>query len=187
MAFKGIEMGVLVLVLVAMLSARARAQSGCTSVLTNLAPCLKYITGNSSTPSSSCCSQLSNVIQTSPQCLCSALNGGAASLGITINQTLALSLPTACNMRTPPVSQCKAANRPPSSGSPPVGSPGDSSNGAPAGAITPSASDTPSGTGSKTVPSLDGSFSDGSVVKAPPHLMLFLLFIVSCASTITSF
>ncbi|XP_059439796.1 non-specific lipid transfer protein GPI-anchored 15 [Corylus avellana] len=175
MAFKGIEMG-FVVVLVAMLSAGAGAQSGCTSVLSNLSPCLNYITGNSSTPSSSCCSQLSNVIQTSPRCLCSALNGGAASLGITINQTLALSLPTACNMQTPPINQCKAANGPPSSGSPPVGSP--------AGAITPSASDTPSGTGSKTVPSLDGGFSDGSVVKAPLHLMLFLLFIMSCAETL---
>jgi hypothetical protein len=109
MASKGIEMGVVVhvLVLVAMLSAGAKAQSGCTTVLTNLAPCLNYITGNSSTPSSSCCSQLSNVVQTSPKCLCSVLNGGAASLGITINQTLALSLPSACNMRTPPISQCK--------------------------------------------------------------------------------
>jgi len=171
---------VVLLALVAMLSAGAMAQSGCTSVLTSLAPCLNYITGNSSTPSSSCCSQLSNVIQTSPKCLCSVLNGGAASMGITINQTLALSLPSACNMRTPPLSQCK--------GTPPVGSPtstpADSSNQTPEGEITPSASD-PSGTGLKTVPSIDGGSSDGSIVKAPLHFMLFLLFIMSCVSTIS--
>nr|POE73161.1 isoform 2 of non-specific lipid-transfer protein-like protein [Quercus suber] len=106
MAFKGTEKG-LVLVLVAMLWSGAMAQSGCTSVLPNLAPCLNYITGNSSTPSSSCCSQPSNVVQSSPQCLCTALNGGAASLGININKTRALSLPSACNVQTPPISQCK--------------------------------------------------------------------------------
>ncbi|KAB1203309.1 hypothetical protein CJ030_MR8G003122 [Morella rubra] len=204
MAFKGIEMG-LVLVLVAVLWSGAMAQSGCTSVLTNLAPCLNYITGNSSTPSSSCCSQLSNVVQTSPQCLCSVINGGAASLGITVNQTQALALPGACSVKTPPLSQCNAAASGPTiSGTPPpVGSPAstpspsDTSSESPAGAITPAASDIPSGTttttsGSKTVPSVDGSTtgsSDGSTVKAPLHFVLFLLFIVSCtcASTITTF
>ncbi|XP_065635339.1 non-specific lipid transfer protein GPI-anchored 5-like isoform X1 [Quercus suber] len=138
MAFNGTEKG-LVLVLVAMLWSGAMAQSGCTSVLSNLAPCLNYITGNSSTPSSSCCSQLSNVVQSSPQCLCTALNGGAASLGININKTRALSLPSACNVQTPPISQCKGAN-----GTPPVGSPADSSDEAPAGATTTSASGIPS-------------------------------------------
>ncbi|XP_050266072.1 non-specific lipid transfer protein GPI-anchored 5-like [Quercus robur] len=116
-----------------------KAQSGCTSVLSNLAPCLNYITGNSSTPSSSCCSQLSNVVQSSPQCLCTALNGGAASLGININKTRALSLPSACNVQTSPISQCKGAN-----GTPPVGSPADSSDETPASATTTSASGIPS-------------------------------------------
>uniref|UniRef100_A0A2N9GFE3 Bifunctional inhibitor/plant lipid transfer protein/seed storage helical domain-containing protein n=1 Tax=Fagus sylvatica TaxID=28930 RepID=A0A2N9GFE3_FAGSY len=175
------------MVLVAMLWSGAMAQSGCTSVLTNLAPCLNYITGNSSTPSSSCCSQLSNVVQSSPQCLCTALNGGAASLGITVNRTLALSLPSACNVQTPPISQCKGANGPTASGNPPVGSPADSSDATPAGAISPTASDIPSGAGSKTIPSIDGSTSDGNTINAPLHFMLFVLFIVSCASTVTMF
>lgn len=106
MAFKGNEMG-LALVLVTMLLGRATAQSSCTSTLTSLAPCLNYVTGSSSNPSSSCCSQFSNVVQSSPQCLCSLLNGGGSTLGITINKTLALSLPGACNVKTPPVSQCQ--------------------------------------------------------------------------------
>ena len=82
----------LVLVLVAMLCAGATAQSGCTSVLISLSPCLNYITGNSSTPSQ--------------QCLCEVLNGGGSSLGITINQTQALALPGSCNVQTPPISSC---------------------------------------------------------------------------------
>lgn len=106
MAFKGIEMA-LALVLGSMLLGGAMAQSGCTTALASLAPCLSYVTGNSSNPSSSCCSQLSSVVQSSPQCLCSLLNGGGSSLGITINQTLALSLPGACKVQTPPASQCQ--------------------------------------------------------------------------------
>ncbi|KAG6532028.1 hypothetical protein ZIOFF_005866 [Zingiber officinale] len=85
---------------------RASAQSGCTSVIISMAPCLGYVTGNASTPSSSCCSQLSSVLQSRPECLCSMLNGGAASLGITVNQTRALAIPAACNVQTPPVSAC---------------------------------------------------------------------------------
>ncbi|PKA66083.1 Non-specific lipid-transfer protein-like protein [Apostasia shenzhenica] len=84
----------------------ASGQSGCTTVLIGLAPCLSYMTGNSSSPSSSCCSQLASVVQSQPECLCSALNGGASSLGIAINETRALALPGACNVQTPPVSRC---------------------------------------------------------------------------------
>ncbi|KAG0475444.1 hypothetical protein HPP92_015130 [Vanilla planifolia] len=80
-------------VVAASLSIQAAAQAGCTTALISLAPCLSYISGNSSTPSSSCCSQLASVVQSQPQCLCSVLNGGASSFGITINQTQALALP----------------------------------------------------------------------------------------------
>ncbi|BFG43129.1 hypothetical protein CerSpe_294030 [Prunus speciosa] len=196
MAFKGIEMA-LALVLGSMLLGGAMAQSGCTTALTSLAPCLNYVTGNSSNPSSSCCSQLSNVVQSSPQCLCSLLNGGGSSLGITLNQTLAMSLPGACKVQTPPVSQCQAgANGPTTSPSTPsASSPADPSNQTPSDALTPeaaispSASDIPSasGEGSKTVPSTNGKTSDGSNIKAPLHFVPLLLFVISCASTLTSF
>lgn len=105
MASKGIEMG-LVMFLVLMLWNGAAAQSGCTRALMGLSPCLNYVTGNSSTPSSSCCSQLSNVVQSQPQCLCSLLNGGGSSYGISVNQTLALALPRVCKVQTPPISRC---------------------------------------------------------------------------------
>jgi hypothetical protein len=106
MALRGVDMALALTILVSMLWARAAAQSGCTSVLIRMAPCLNYVSGSSSTPSSSCCSQLASVVRSQPQCLCTALNGGGASLGITINQTLALGLPAACNVQTPPVSKC---------------------------------------------------------------------------------
>jgi len=96
----------LAMVLVTMLCARAMAQSDCTSVLISMSPCLNYITGNSSTPSSQCCTQLASVVRSSPQCLCQVLNGGGSSLGINVNQTQAIALPGACNVQTPPISSC---------------------------------------------------------------------------------
>ncbi|TKY52642.1 Non-specific lipid-transfer protein [Spatholobus suberectus] len=179
----------LVAVLVATMWTQNAAQSGCTSALTSLTPCLSYIMGSSSTPSASCCSQLSSVVQSSPQCLCSVLNGGGSTFGITINQTLALSLPGACKVQTPPVSQCRAGNGPTSPSIAPVGSPSGFPAESPQDSITPSASDFPSvaGGGSKTVPTTDGGSSDGTAIKVPSHLVLYLLAIVSCVLTFTKF
>ncbi|CAJ2627833.1 non-specific lipid transfer protein GPI-anchored 5-like [Trifolium pratense] len=189
MAFKGYVL-CLVMILVANMMTQNEAQSSCTSTLTSLSPCLNYIMGSSSNPSASCCSQLSTVVQSSPQCLCSLLNGGGSSFGITINQTLALSLPSACKVQTPPVSQCKGGNGPisPSSSSSPVGSPvdspTDSSTESPEGSITPSASNFPSaGGGSKSVPSTNGGSSDGSTIKVSFNFVLSLLAIVFCVVT----
>ncbi|KAM4115900.1 hypothetical protein ACJW30_02G008700 [Castanea mollissima] len=124
MAYTKMEMG-LVLVLVTMLWAGASAQSSCTNVIISMSPCLNYITGNTSTPSSGCCSQLASVVRSQPQCLCQVLNGGSSSLGININQTQALALPGACNVQTPPLSSCNAAS--PSNS--PAGSPTSSDSG----------------------------------------------------------
>ncbi|GMN46730.1 hypothetical protein TIFTF001_015914 [Ficus carica] len=157
----------LVFVLAASLWAMASAQSSsCTNALINMSPCLNYIQGNSSTPSSGCCSQLASVVRSEPQCLCMALNGGGSSLGISINQTQALALPGACNVQTPPLSRCNAA------------SPADS----PAGTSDPS--DTvPSGTGSKTVPTTDEGTSDGSSTKMSTSLLLFAFLAAAYASS----
>ncbi|KAG5219233.1 non-specific lipid-transfer protein [Salix suchowensis] len=164
---------VLAMVLVTMLCARAMAQSDCTSVLISLSPCLNYITGNSSTPSSQCCTQLARaclgerVVRSSPQCLCQVLNGGGTSLGINVNQTQAIALPGACKVQTPPISSCNGAS--------PAASP--------AGA--PEAPSSPSGTGSKTVPSTqtDGTSGASSIKFSIP--LLLLLFSASYVSAFT--
>ncbi|MCD7447557.1 hypothetical protein HAX54_031586 [Datura stramonium] len=82
------------------------AQSDCTSTLITMASCLSFVTGSATTPSASCCSALSGVLQSKPRCLCVIVNGGGSSLGVQINQTQALALPSACNLQTPPVSKC---------------------------------------------------------------------------------
>ncbi|XP_027361686.1 non-specific lipid transfer protein GPI-anchored 2 isoform X1 [Abrus precatorius] len=153
------EMG-LVLIVMAMLSAGAAAQSSCTNVLVSMSPCLNYITGNSSTPSSGCCSQLASVVRSQPQCLCQVLSGGGSSLGMNINQTQALALPGACKVQTPPISQCNNAAVSPAK--PPAGTAAESPN------------SVPSGTGSKTLPTTDNGSSSGNSVKLSVPLLLIL-------------
>ncbi|KAL1342643.1 hypothetical protein HN51_029170 [Arachis hypogaea] len=151
---------ILVVVAIGMMLGGAAAQSSCTSALVNLSPCLNYIQGRSSTPSSGCCSQLSNVVRSEPQCLCQVLSGGASSsLGITINQTQALALPGACRVNTPPVSQCKAA------------SPAESPNSGTSGA------------GSGTIPTTDGGASSGNSIKLSVPMLFIIVFAATCAST----
>ena len=96
-----------VLAMVIMLWTVATARSSaCTNALMSMSPCLNYITGNSSTPSSRCCQQLASVVRSQSQCLCEVLNGGGSSMGINVNQTRAVALPGACNVQTPPISRC---------------------------------------------------------------------------------
>ncbi|CAM8983548.1 unnamed protein product [Rhodiola kirilowii] len=153
-----------IFVVAALCAATARGQSSCTSVLISMSPCLNYITGNSSSPSPSCCQQLANVISSQPRCLCQVLNGGGPSLGVAINQTRAMALPTACNVQTPPVSRCNG-------GSPSTPPP------------TTTTTDADSPSGSKNVPPTgDGSSSDAYSMNLPFGLMVFLLFTSSYAS-----
>ena len=144
-------------VALALLVASASAQSGCTSVLIGLYPCMNYISGSGTAPTKSCCSQLASVVQSQPQCLCSALGGDSSSLGgVTINKTRALELPNACNVQTPPASKCDGAG----GGS----APGASAN-------TPT---TPAGLGSKTTPSAYLQGSGGSSLHGPAGMVLAL-------------
>ncbi|KAL4561118.1 hypothetical protein LXL04_033280 [Taraxacum kok-saghyz] len=137
----------------------AMAQSsGCTSALVSLSPCLNYLSGNTSTPSSGCCSQLANVVQSQPQCLCEVLNGGGSSLGLSINQTQALAIPEACNVQTPPTSRCN------------VGSPGNSP--------TPGTIGVPSGKG---VPSTNNGSSDAYLTKFTAIPIVSLLLVATYA------
>lgn len=88
---------------------KAQPSGSCVSTLTTLSPCLGYITGNSTTPSQTCCSQLDSVIKSSPQCICSAVNSPIPNIGLNINRTQALQLPKACNIQAPPLSQCNGS------------------------------------------------------------------------------
>ncbi|XP_050218778.1 non-specific lipid transfer protein GPI-anchored 5-like [Mercurialis annua] len=172
MARKDLVLSLLAVVaVVSTLWTGATAQFSCTNVLISMSPCLNYITGNSSTPASQCCAQLSSVVRSSPQCLCEVLSGSGSSLGININQTQALALPGACNVQTPPISSCNAASPvTPPEGTPPL-------------PTTPTEE-----TGSKEVPSTEAEgTSDGSSMKLSVLSLGFLLFAASYGSILTAY
>ncbi|KAI0498507.1 hypothetical protein KFK09_019395 [Dendrobium nobile] len=162
-------------VVMAYRSIPATAQTGCTAEIISLAPCLSYISGNSTAPPSSCCSQLSNVVRSQPLCLCTVLNGGF-SIGISLNKTRALALPGACKVQTPPVSKCNAT----SSGGPTT-SPAKSPAATPSSPVSPSSNPAPSTSPTGTGPSANGSKSrNGSSNKSVVLFMLSAVFFASC-------
>ncbi|KAF0897439.1 hypothetical protein E2562_037339 [Oryza meyeriana var. granulata] len=140
--------------------------ASCMTEIISLAPCLGYMSGNSSAPKPSCCTALSSVVTSKPECLCMVLGGGATSLGVTINNTRALELPAACNVKTPPASQCSTVGVPVPS---PTAPPTPTTRVPPAAPAVPN--ETPAGTGGSkatptTVTTTGQSTSGGSVGKA---------------------
>ncbi|GLJ34070.1 hypothetical protein SUGI_0684960 [Cryptomeria japonica] len=97
-------------VLVALIGAAdVAAQTDCQTEIGTLLPCVSYVGGNDKEPSAACCSALAKVVSTNASCLCLVLTGNS---GFPINMTKALALPTACNVVTPPVSDCNKATAP---------------------------------------------------------------------------
>ncbi|XP_021762685.1 non-specific lipid-transfer protein-like protein At2g13820 [Chenopodium quinoa] len=133
----------------------------CKDALVSLSPCLDFITGSSSTPTSSCCLQLHAIVQSQPWCLCVGLKGNGSEIGLPVNKTKAESLPRVCHVKTQPVSEC---------------------NKLPAGlslSAFPSNASKPEGTGPK---SDSKNTSNGSMTEFQIHFTLFLLFITLSVS-----
>ncbi|KAJ3674749.1 hypothetical protein LUZ60_005365 [Juncus effusus] len=173
-----ISIGMAIAMLAIFSTTHVSAQSGCTTTILSLSSCLSYISGNSTTPSSSCCSTLSSVVKNKPECLCSLLNGGASSYGITINTTKAMELPAACNVKTPPVSLCKTLGAPAAA---PSASHATPSTGTPS-TETPSTTSTPSvtsaSTGSKSTPS---TTTESSSAKSNKSAVISVLIFAASA------
>ncbi|CAA2954789.1 YLS3 [Olea europaea subsp. europaea] len=76
--------------------AKDRAQ--CANQLVGLATCLPYVSGDAKAPTMDCCSGFKQVLQKSPECICILIKDrNDPSLGLKINATLALNLPTQCH------------------------------------------------------------------------------------------
>ncbi|KAK6163752.1 hypothetical protein DH2020_000616 [Rehmannia glutinosa] len=70
----------------------------CANDLVGLATCLPYVSGESKSPPIDCCTGLKTVLQKSPQCICLLVKDrNDPSLGLKINATLALGLPSHCH------------------------------------------------------------------------------------------
>ncbi|KAL1557822.1 non-specific lipid transfer protein GPI-anchored 31 [Salvia divinorum] len=79
----------------------------CSSLVLNMADCLTFVTAGSTAkkPEGTCCSGLKTVLKTDAECLCEAFRN-SAQLGVTLNITKAMSLPAACHVSAPSVSNC---------------------------------------------------------------------------------
>ncbi|KAL7235931.1 hypothetical protein ACSBR1_019253 [Camellia fascicularis] len=82
----------------------------CFTLVLNMADCLSYVTNGSTVkkPVGTCCSSLKTVLKSNAECLCEAFKN-SAQLGITLNITKALALPTACHLSAPSVSNCRSS------------------------------------------------------------------------------
>eukprot|EP01018_Ginkgo_biloba_P022022 Gb_08579 [translate_table: standard] len=151
--------------------------SGCTNSIVSLSPCLNYIMNviNSSLtpPPQSCCTALGSVVKTSAVCLCQLFTNNNP-LGFPVNQTQALALPGLCNVKTPPLSQCKAVVGGPATA--PVASPGPARPTSKAGRkgvsapapATGGGKETPAGSGPAQSPKSDANSDGGSSPKSSP-------------------
>ncbi|KAL5563486.1 hypothetical protein UlMin_033233 [Ulmus minor] len=73
----------------------------CADQLVGLATCLPYVGGDAKTPTIDCCSGLKQVVEKSKKCLCILIKDrDDPNLGLKINATLAMQLPSACHVPT---------------------------------------------------------------------------------------
>lgn len=70
----------------------------CANDLVGLATCLPYVSGEAKTAPVDCCTGLKQVLKKSPECMCLLIKDrNDPSLGLKINATLALGLPSQCH------------------------------------------------------------------------------------------
>ncbi|XP_010934252.1 non-specific lipid transfer protein GPI-anchored 14 [Elaeis guineensis] len=94
----------------------ASDRAECADQLTGLATCLTYVENRASAPTPDCCSGLKQVLAKSRKCLCVLIKDrDNPSLGVKINVTTAMALPTVCHASAN-ISECpKLLNLPPNS------------------------------------------------------------------------
>ncbi|KAK2978557.1 hypothetical protein RJ640_006676 [Escallonia rubra] len=85
----------------------------CNTLIYQMVDCMTFLTSGSkeTKPDAACCSGLKTVVDTDADCICEALKS-SAQLGIDVNMTNAMTLPSACKVSSPPLSSCNA-NPPP--------------------------------------------------------------------------
>ncbi|KAK4744944.1 hypothetical protein SAY87_011256 [Trapa incisa] len=79
----------------------------CSSLVLTMADCLSFVSNGSTVdkPEGTCCSGLKTVLKTDAVCLCEAFRS-SAQLGVVLNITKALALPSACKVSSASASNC---------------------------------------------------------------------------------
>ncbi|KAG6732877.1 hypothetical protein I3842_01G198500 [Carya illinoinensis] len=105
---------ILAMVLVLIIPVYGQIGTPCnTSMISSFTPCLSFVTNstaNGNSPSAACCNSLKSLTSGSKDCFCLIVTGNVP-LQVPINQSLGISLPSACNMPGVPL-QCKASGAP---------------------------------------------------------------------------
>ncbi|CAM6090610.1 unnamed protein product [Calypogeia fissa] len=93
-----------VLLICSMLLTFSEAQApDCSTEISLLGPCLKFVSSLEPSPPPSCCAALNSVVAAKPVCLCDLLGyGGSLSLPPTYNLTRLNDLPGLCNIAADP-------------------------------------------------------------------------------------
>ncbi|KAH7570721.1 hypothetical protein JRO89_XS05G0166700 [Xanthoceras sorbifolium] len=77
---------------------KAKDREECTDQLVGLSTCLPYVGGEAKAPTPDCCSGLKQVLNKDKKCLCVIVRDrNDPELGLNINVTLALGLPSVCH------------------------------------------------------------------------------------------
>lgn len=79
----------------------------CATVIFDLIECVSFLVegSNESKPDASCCIAYESVLSVSDECICVAINQ-SAGMGIALNLTKLVTLPTACGMPAFPIAKC---------------------------------------------------------------------------------
>ncbi|KAH7849939.1 hypothetical protein Vadar_025325 [Vaccinium darrowii] len=91
-------------------------EKDCADQLANLAACIPFVSGTAKKPTPQCCEDTQKVKSAKPKCLCVLIKESTdPSMGLPVNTTLALQMPSACNIDAK-VSDCPTLlNLPPDS------------------------------------------------------------------------
>ncbi|XP_059634997.1 non-specific lipid transfer protein GPI-anchored 14-like [Cornus florida] len=133
-------------------------EKDCADQLTNLAACIPYVSGSAKKPTPECCEDTQKVKSAKPKCLCVLIKESTdPSMGLPVNTTLALQMPSACNIDAK-VSDCPTLlNLPPDSPDAKIFKEADGGT-----STTSSATNSPPSSTSGTSPSSSSSSGTGS-------------------------
>ncbi|KAK9270320.1 hypothetical protein L1049_025898 [Liquidambar formosana] len=79
----------------------------CSTIIYDMVDCISFLSDGSkeTKPDASCCSGFKSVLKTDPHCICEAIKD-SDEMGIELNITKAMTLPSACRVSAPPLSNC---------------------------------------------------------------------------------
>ncbi|CAL5360629.1 unnamed protein product [Camellia sinensis] len=87
------------MLVVAAMAMMEEDEKECADQLANLAACIPFVSGSAKKPTQQCCDDTLKVKSAKPKCLCVLIKESTdPSMGLPVNTTLALQMPSACNI-----------------------------------------------------------------------------------------